>query len=292
MLENQASQQESTRNDKADSTDELGDTEGTDVEAVGTQSFDKHTSEAVPAEVHKGVLTVEFFLFIEGGNDDKAENVPKGFVEEGGVVIKHLPTRIFRNNTHAQKIQRAGFRDLIAKRFPIGKVAPTANGLRKHYTRADHVQYTKNVELFDKTHDHNGDRPRNDATVYGKSTVSNGEHITDAVILIQFGQDIIQTSAAHPEKDDKDGEIQQVIHLDALIFGAEIGVEHSGQNPHHDDHAVPVNIHPERRKSYAGKGKFFNTQTGKSYSCHMHSITPLFVKSPPRQSPTGHIARE
>ena len=61
-----------------------------EIKAVGSESFNKHSSKTVPSKHHKHNLTVIFSVLEKQVDKNEADNVPKRFVKEGRMNVNHF----------------------------------------------------------------------------------------------------------------------------------------------------------------------------------------------------------
>ena len=151
----------------------LGNTQASDIKRVCAQAFDKHSAESVPAGIFEDYLPMEFALLIEYIDKREAYHIPERFIEEGGVNISRLRHAELAY-THAPWQGR-----IAAVCLRIHEVAPSADSLRYHDARDNHIAHHAEGLLLVLCHKENHQCADNHAAVDCKTAVTRAYHIPE-----------------------------------------------------------------------------------------------------------------
>ena len=72
-----------------------------EIQAVRPQTLDEHPAKAVPSHVHRGNLPIIFTPLGIKMQQDKAQQVPAGFIQKGRVIVSNVTHRV--GQAHAQE---------------------------------------------------------------------------------------------------------------------------------------------------------------------------------------------
>ena len=252
--------------DAADSSQQLAHPEGSQVQAVGTQTFNEGSAQTVPGHVAQGDLSVVLPLFGQLVQQHKARGVPKGLVQEGGVVVFNV-TGAAVEKAHSQE----GFRS-VTEGLPIHKVAPAADGLADQKAQGNQIHQRTQTQLFDPGVDDDADGRADDTAVNGQAAFPDVEDGDGIVLIAVPGEDAVVKSCAQNGKGhDAQHTVENVVIGKAELLAAAHTVDHGQYQAQGDDHAVKVD--GQRADGEGTGGIQFQTQAGEGNGGVVHEVS-------------------
>ena len=158
-----------TAENKADKSDKLRNTYASKIQAVGAQTFDYHTSRAIPGNAHKGNFAVIFFLSVVQIYNNKAYKIPHRFIEKCGM---NAESAVICSKSHSpwQVCQSP-------VSLSVHKIPPAADSLSQHNAGHNRVRYGRKAQLFNFCNNKSCGGSSYKPSVYGKSSVAQGKYL-------------------------------------------------------------------------------------------------------------------
>lgn len=139
---------------------------------------------------------------------------------------------------HAEHIVRG-----CAERLLIEEVAPAADRLTDQKAGHGDIEDRQEFHLADLRHDQTADQRADDRAVNGDTAVTDIDDLTGMRReIIPFENNVIGTRADDRGDDADDHAVDQLIAVDVIVTGVEIGVGHRQDQTDCDQDAVPVYI--------------------------------------------------
>ena len=165
----------------------------------------------------------------------KSNEIPDGFIQEGGVVVfRHAGAGV--EKAHAEEAVRGR-----AEGLPVEEVAPAAGGLADEEAQGRDVQHRPQLHLLDFTEQgdaHNGSQHR---AVDGQAPVPDVQHRDGVIPVLAPGEGaVVDAGADDGQRRDPQHAVQQIVLLQSELPAAVAGVEHGGAQAQGDDDAVEV----------------------------------------------------
>ena len=221
---------------KAGRRQKLADPERSDVQAVRPQTLDPHSAQAIPCRISQSDLAVILPPLGQKMQAKEAGEIPKGFIQEGGVMILHLSGDDIVK-THPQ--ERVGHR---AKGLPVEEVAPATHALADEEAQRHQIQHGGQLHFpASGIHCHTGNGAQH-AAIDGQTAIPDVQH-TDGVgrkFFLPLEDAVISSGADNSHRHDPQHAIGQIVGLQAELRSPLPAVDHRQHQTQRDDGAVIV----------------------------------------------------
>ena len=190
-------------------------------------------------------------------DEDKAHQIPQGFIQEGGMVVSTLAGDGV-DEPHPQ--EGIGH---TAVGFPVEEIAPAAHHLADHKAQGYQIQGCQNGDLLkDLAVDDHTDGGADDSAVDGNTAfpdIENGDGVGG--ILLPFKGAVVKPGAENGEGSNPQYTVQQIVFgKTELLFPAQ-GIAYCQDQTHGNDEAVKAHLKAADGKT--GGGIEGQSQTGK-----------------------------
>ena len=165
----------------------------------------------------------------------KADEIPHGFIQEGGVVI--LP--LVRHGVEQTHPEEAVCRR--AEGLPVEEVAPAAQNLSDEEPQQGNIQHRGDPELFHLAQHRHADDRADDAAIDGDASLPDGEHGQRVIGIVLPGEGhIVNSRAENGKGGNPQHAVQDVVLFEAEFPASAAGVQYGKNQPQADAQAVQV----------------------------------------------------
>ena len=190
---------------------------------------------------------------------NEADQVPDGLVEEGGVPVagnsrNHL-------NAHAQEEVVV---DLRAEGLPVEEIAPAADALADQQAQRHDVQIGRQLLLLHLGEEQQAQGGADDAAVDGDAALPDVESGNRVVLVVVPLEDhVVDSGADDGQGNGEENRVDHAVHIGAELLDPPAHVENRQQEAQGDDHAVEIDFSAEDGKGQGpGQVQPLNPQPG------------------------------
>ena len=239
----------------------LADAEGAHHQAVGAQALDEKPPQAVPHHIHQHHFAMEAAVLFIGGQQQKAHQAPKRFVQKRGV---HGQVGVYRDalrgqrGLHRGKVGRGVFayhapgqRGVGAEGLLVDKVAPAANALANQKAHGRQVKHGQHRHLAPFAQKPARYKRRNNGAVNAHAAQADVQHLGKAFVFKRRCGHIIGAPANDGAHRGAEDDVHHAVGVNAVASGLPEREQQRQQKPAGNQNAVPVHGHAEQREGHA-----------------------------------------
>jgi len=262
---------------KAERTHELRDAYPAEPQAVGAQSFNKHTPEAVPCDVPEKNLAVKSFLLVDRIYDKKPDEVPEGFIKERGM-CRHAGIPIILSDLHTEAVEEGPLLRHTAERLTVEEVAPSAEDLPYHDAGRYHVKNALPFYLLALADNVDRQGAADYRAVNGDAAAPYCDIVNKASVIVPCSvpdyveQNIINTRTDNGKDNGIYRNIEKIVDSDSFLLRAVPCVHKSKNYAEGYDKTVPAHLDPaedRHRKRYLVDSERLDPESGKRNCYHV-----------------------
>src|SRR5690554_3113646 len=173
---------------------------------------------------------------------DEAQEVPDGFIKEGGMIVSAVYEHSFLDEGGESGDELLGYRPAVG--FLVHEVSPAAYGLGQNHGwrgRIDHIQNLCERFLLHLLVDVDAKGCAKDTSMDGQASASEIQHLPEGVILVQFKEHVVYAGTHEGQRKGIEKGVGHIVETDHTVASFAVIVENdkSHQYTDGDDDAIP-----------------------------------------------------